>query len=309
MSGEEPTGDKTEREKSAGEEKQSNQRSTMDSKYKTGRIESPLKKRVWKSKSRNNSRKKRKKTRSNKISDQRKRKFSVSKNGDELGATSNTSPFMKVPNNTQSKQFYSKNVRSRTRTEPKEEKSIRKMWEKRKSSRKKSRNKRDSSRKKSGKKKEAVETVQVALDGNSDLSSETVNWIIGDKSNEISQLYSNMGTDFGRKFVVLLKSVKFGFDMDYLTGIQAEFVVGNKMAVEAYVHRELKPEILKVEDSSTIKSNFGSLSVDKVRLSFFPNQFIFSSFLYFEINKFINSRITQRKLPSFKTRVASFGPK
>ena len=251
---EDPTRDSLSRGKSAGDD--SHKRSVFDTKSQTtGREGSPLPKKAWKSKSRNTSKKKskRKRTRSNKISDQRKRKFSVSDDEKDMGATSNTSPFMKVPNNTVSKQFYSKNARPRKRTESKKERSPRKRHQKSRSNKKKPGNRLYSQKKKEGRRRESAETVQVLLDGSSDVSSEAVNLIIGDKDNGISQMYSNMGVDFGRKFAILLKSVKFGFDMDYITGIQAEYVVGSSSAIRAYSDGESTPEILKVEDPSKIK--------------------------------------------------------
>jgi hypothetical protein len=198
---------------------------------------------TWKSKSRQNSKNKKKRTASNTY--KRRRKFSNS--DEELSKTANNvSPFPKVPNNTHAQQFYSKTQkqnRNFTNLSNKKSKS-----RKRKLSRSKY-----SSQKKEKKSRDRKEKSKVLLAGSRDLKSDGVNLIIGDKNNEISQMYSNMGLEFGRKSDVLLKSLKFGYDMDYITGIQAEYYVGTSSTIEKFIQNHSDLEILKVEDPSKIK--------------------------------------------------------
>ena len=210
-------------------------------------IESPFRlKPSWKSKSRKTSQKKKnKRPKSNQISEGRRRKFSGS---EELVSNNNISPFKtKVPHNTRTKAFYSK----------KREKSRNKNFAKVTSSptkRKKSKKKNYSSRK-PNKSKESKQTVKNIYAGGRDLSGKCLNLMIGDRNNEISQMYSQINFDFGKKAVLLLKSLKMGFDMDYITGIQMEYVVGRIENIEReyFCLENENVDILKVEDPSKIK--------------------------------------------------------
>jgi len=209
---------------------------------KKEQIDSPFRlKPTWKSKSRQTSKKKKPRTASNKISEKRKRKFSNSK--EKLANTvNNISPFPVVPHNTHANQFYSKNKKKkRNFTNVKDSKS--------KSRKKKSSNKKYHSKNKDSK----TQTHEVILEGSSDMSYDALNLIIGDKNNELSQVYSNMGVEFGKKSVVLLKSIKLGYDMDYITGIQAEYYVGRRQIIEQFINDESSVEVLKIEDPSKIK--------------------------------------------------------
>ena len=213
------------------------------------RPDSPFKlKPTWKSKSRQSSQKKsaRKRTRSNKIS-RRRRKFSNS--GEEtVESKNNASPFLpKVPQNTKTKGFYTK-MKSRKRNQLAKEEISPKKYKSR--SKKKKSTKNFSSRKKKIEKTESAEIVKNK--GDAFLGSNATNLLIGDKNNEISQMYSQLGFDFGSKSVIILKTLKLGFDVDYITGIETEYLVGNRAAVDAFCENG-EAEVIKVEDPAGIK--------------------------------------------------------
>lgn len=309
VSTEEPLGDTAEREKSgrsaAGKEaEEGGKGSTMDSKGITGAsMQSPLRKKR-KAKSRQTSRKPRKRTRSNKPAEKRKRKFSVSEDEEEKTGK-HISPFTKVPHNTLTKQFYSKRPRQRNRLKTTEDRAspLRKRPKSGAKKKKVPSSQVYASQKKRGKGKGAKESREVRLEGGADLSAETLNLMIGAKDSEISQVYSKMGADFGEKFVVLLRSVKFGFDLDYVTGIQAEYLVGDRLAVEAFLGDPSAAEVLKIDDPSKIKGN-RRFERD------FAIRWLFSDGGCEEVpGRRVNpvkARTAQAKLPAVQTRVAAF---
>lgn len=107
-------------------------------------------------------------------------------------------------------------------------------------------------------KKKKRKTIETLKAGGSDVASSTWNLLVGDRNNGISQVYSGADLAFGKKTVVLLKSVKLGFDMDYITGIQSEYIVGLDRAVGLFVESPDSPgcEVLRVEDPSKIKGSY-----------------------------------------------------
>jgi hypothetical protein len=228
---------------------------------------------TWKSKSRNTSAKsKKKRSKSNKIRKRKKRKFS---NSDEefMDPNEHVNPQTpRAPQNTATNNFYSKRKKY-GKTQSRNNSKVSQKTNDKSPPRKKqlfNRKKKDNSRRKySSKKKRNLSgdkrgpKLTTLKTGARDTGSRAWNLLIGDKANEISQVYSQADLFFGKKSVLLLKSVKFGFDMDYVTGIQAEYLVGADWAVQAYEHAEDPGniEVLKVDDPHKIKGDhFGFLN-------------------------------------------------